>query len=42
MTEKILTNKKHGMAMLIFFLLLMAAAIVSAHPVRPLLWHPER
>ena len=28
MTEKILTNKKHGMAMLIFFLLLMATAIV--------------
>lgn len=28
MTEKILTNKKHGMAMLIFSLLLMAAAIV--------------
>ena len=28
MTEKSLTNKKHGMAMLIFFLLLMAAAIV--------------
>ena len=28
MTEKILTNKKHGMAMLIFFLLLMSAAIV--------------
>ena len=27
MTEKILTNKKHGMAMLLLFLLLMAASI---------------